>query len=458
MMKGKKEMTQKSRYNWLLGVLALLIFVLVAVIIFITTQSFIRSIRENRSQSVIAAANLAVKQIDGDKVDGWLENGIDDDYTVTAERLNDILCNTSYLEYLYVYKIEEDGCHVVFDFWAPEDTTDNELPTAAPDKIGEVIEFDPTFEPIVPKLLNGEEIDLIESNDSFGWLLTKYSPVYDSEGRCVAYVGADMSVVEIRNYIKNVILRIILITLVFFGICIFIGIKMSAAFRRADETDALREKQQRDRALLGEFIEAFASIIDLKDSYTQGHSFRVAKYTEMLTRELGYDEETIDRYHNIALLHDVGKIGIPDSVLNKPGKLTDEEFDIIRSHAARGYEVLKNISLMPEISVGARSHHERPDGKGYPQGLSGEEIPRVAQIIAVADCFDAMYSDRPYRKRMNFDRAVSIIKEVRGTQLTSDVVDAFIRLVEKGEFRAPDDDGGGTMEGIDNIRKNNQNS
>ena len=107
---------------------------------------------------------------------------------------------------------------------------------------------------------------------------------------------------------------------------------------------------------------------------------------------------------------------------------------------------------MPEIAIGAQSHHERPDGKGYPLGLKKEEIPRVAQIIAVADCFDAMYSNRPYRNRMNFEKVVSIIKEASGTQLTPDVVDAFLRLVEKGEFRAPDDHGGGSTESIENIR------
>ena len=172
----------------------------------------------------------------------------------------------------------------------------------------------------------------------------------------------------------------------------------------------------------------------------------------MLTRELGYDEETVENYYNIALMHDIGKIGIPDEVLNKPGKLDDNEFKIIKSHARRGYEALKNISLMPEIAVGAGSHHERPDGRGYPMGLKGDEIPRVAQIIAVADTFDAMYSDRPYRKRMNFDRVCEIIREVRGTQLTADVVDAFLRLVDKGELRAPDDNGGGSMEDISNIQ------
>ena len=108
---------------------------------------------------------------------------------------------------------------------------------------------------------------------------------------------------------------------------------------------------------------------------------------------------------------------------------------------------------LPELADGAGAHHERPDGKGYPRGLKGNQIPRVAQIIAVADTFDAMYSNRPYRPRMNFDKVVSIIKEVKGTQLSSDVVDAFLRLVDKGEFKAPDDDGGGSLEDINNIHK-----
>ena len=112
---------------------------------------------------------------------------------------------------------------------------------------------------------------------------------------------------------------------------------------------------------------------------------------------------------------------------------------------------------MPDLAEGARSHHERPDGKGYPRGLKGEEIPRVAQIIAVADTFDAMYSNRPYRNRMNFEKAVSIIRENSGTQCEKDVVDAFVRLIEKGKItRAEDDNGGGTTENIDNIRKSGE--
>ena len=240
------------------------------------------------------------------------------------------------------------------------------------------------------------------------------------------------------------ILVIILTVLVIGGIIAVI------AFTRIKKYKA---KQERDKKLISEIVRAFARTIDMKDKYTNGHSARVAKYTAMLARELGYDEETVNNYFNIALLHDIGKIGVPAEVLNKPGKLTDEEFATIKSHTTLGRDALKDISIMPDLAIGAGSHHERPDGRGYPDGLKGDEIPRVAQIIAVADTFDAMYSDRPYRKRMNFEKAVSIIKEASGTQLTEDVVDAFLRLVEQGKFRAPDDTGGGSTEDINNIHK-----
>ena len=149
------------------------------------------------------------------------------------------------------------------------------------------------------------------------------------------------------------------------------------------------KKQEENRTLIREIVEAFAKTIDMKDKYTNGHSQRVADYTALLARELGYDEETVEKYYNIALLHDIGKIGIPGEVLNKQGRLSDEEYNTIQSHTLLGYNVLKDISIMPELSVGAESHHERPDGKGYPQGLTGDEIPRVAQIIGVADAFKA---------------------------------------------------------------------
>ena len=267
----------------------------------------------------------------------------------------------------------------------------------------------------------------------------------DSMGH--GYNELNITIIKKKAFYEKVWFKTLVVIL---GFILVTGIVVFFVKRK---TKSLMKKQREQKLFIREMIEAFAKTIDMKDKYTNGHSTRVAEYTAMLTRELGYDEETVENYYNIALLHDIGKISIPPEVLNKPGKLTDEEFKIIKSHSLQGYRVLKDISIMPELAIGAGAHHERPDGKGYPKGLKGDEVPRVAQIIGVADTFDAMYSDRPYRKRMNFDKAVSIIKEVSGTQLYSDVVDAFLRLVDKGEFRAPDDDGGGSTEDINNIHK-----
>ncbi|MBO4421493.1 MAG: HD domain-containing protein [Lachnospiraceae bacterium] len=269
--------------------------------------------------------------------------------------------------------------------------------------------------------------------------------VQDTLGRDSKQV--DVTIVKTKAFYEEAWFRLFVVLAAIglvFGSIVFI------VYRK---TRALTKKNEQNRQFINEMTQAFAKTIDMKDKYTNGHSERVAEYTVMLTKELGYDDETVEKYRNIALLHDIGKISIPPEVLNKEGKLTDQEFNIIKSHSAQGYKVLKDISLMPELAIGAGQHHERPDGKGYPKGLKGDEIERVAQIIAVADTFDAMYSDRPYRKRMNFDKAVSIIKEVAGTQLTEDVVEAFLRLVERGGLRAEDDQGGGSMEDIDNIHK-----
>ena len=447
-MKPKKNAPASHRHLLLMLLLALLMLLTVASVVMTSVFILDSTTREHRTQIIEHTAQLAATQIDGDKVEGWMKNGKDKDYESTADVLESILHNTPFLQYLYVYQIKEDGCHVVFDFDSVDEKTGEIVEGGA---FRELIGFDESWEGLVPTLLSGGEVDTMETVDTYGWLLTRYEPIFDSTGKCVCYVGADLSMQGVRDYVTGYVIRIAVIAGIFLIGCILLGMHLYIGACRADEMDSLIERQKRDKELTREIIEAFAKVVDLKDTYTQGHSFRVAKYTEMLARELGYDDETVEKYYNIALMHDIGKVGVPDNVLNKPGKLTGEEFALIQSHTSRGYEVLESISIMPEIAIGAHAHHERPDGKGYPLGLKKEEIPRVAQIIAVADCFDAMYSNRPYRSRMNFDKVVSIIKEVSGTQLTPDVVDAFLRLVEKGEFRDPDDHGGGTMESIENI-------
>ena len=220
-----------------------------------------------------------------------------------------------------------------------------------------------------------------------------------------------------------------------------------------DEPDAsMLGSIEHNNLLMRQIAEAFAEAIDIKDEYTNGHSHRVAAYTRMLATQLGIEGPEIERMYNAALLHDAGKISIPTELLLKDGALTSEEFALIKSHTVMGYKILKVITSMPEFAQAAICHHERPDGKGYPRGLKQGQIPRIAQIIAVADGFDAMYSDRPYRPRMNFECAVDIIRKGRGTQFTEDVVDAFLVLVQNGLLRAKDDHGGGCFDNIENIK------
>ena len=202
----------------------------------------------------------------------------------------------------------------------------------------------------------------------------------------------------------------------------------------ARKTKMYEKKQQENKKFINEMISAFGKCIDMKDKYTNGHSFRVAKYTELFARNMGYSDEELEDIYNIALLHDIGKISIPDHILGKQAKLDDEEYAIIKSHAQNGYEILKDIEIMPNLSLGAGCHHERIDGKGYPRGLKGDEIPPVAKIIAVADTFDAMYSSRPYRKKMKLEDVMAEINRVKGTQLSEEVVDVVNRLYEEGEL------------------------
>ncbi|MCR4907988.1 MAG: HD domain-containing protein [Lachnospiraceae bacterium] len=200
-------------------------------------------------------------------------------------------------------------------------------------------------------------------------------------------------------------------------------------------TERLERKAEEDRKFIAQLSKTFAKCIDIKDTYTNGHSFRVAKYTGLIAEKLGYSEAETEKFYNIALLHDIGKIGIPDRILNKPERLNDEEYQEMKSHPEKGYQILSDFQdIEPEFAYGAGYHHERFDGKGYPKGLKGEDIPKVAQIIAVADTFDAMYSTRPYRKKLPLETVVGEIKRIAGTQLNPEIVDAFIALYEEHVF------------------------
>ncbi len=195
----------------------------------------------------------------------------------------------------------------------------------------------------------------------------------------------------------------------------------------------LEHRRIMDEKIIIDTLQMLAKLIDAKDSYTNGHSDRVAEYAVLLAKEMHMKPDDIRFMRYMGLMHDCGKMGIPDSVLNKPAKLTPEEMNIIRSHTVLGGKIVENFTAMPGVRECALYHHERYDGKGYPEGLKGEEIPLLARIICVADSFDAMNSDRCYRKRLKKSVIVKELKENAGTQFDPQIAMLMVKLIEEGK-------------------------
>jgi len=198
----------------------------------------------------------------------------------------------------------------------------------------------------------------------------------------------------------------------------------------------LRRAAEENRQLFVGTVKALAAAIDGKDRYTRGHSERVARFSIAIAERLGLPEGEIEALRISALLHDVGKIGIDDKILKKPAQLTDEEFEIMKTHPQKGFKIMSNIPAMREFLPGMYMHHEMINGAGYPQGLKGDEIPMQARIVSVADTFDAMTTDRPYQKAMELDDALARIKTFVGTRYDERVVEALIEACELGEIKA----------------------
>ncbi|MBR1553523.1 MAG: HD-GYP domain-containing protein, partial [Schwartzia sp.] len=197
------------------------------------------------------------------------------------------------------------------------------------------------------------------------------------------------------------------------------------------QTAIAARRLEESQELFREMAIALAKTIDAKDNYTHGHSERVAAYARMISKRAGDDEEAQERIYYMGLLHDIGKIGVAETIINKTSRLDDEEFHSIQYHTIIGSEILRNIHQFPDLSVGARSHHERYDGKGYPDKLAGDAIPRSARIIAVADTYDAMTSSRSYRKGLPQDVARAEIEKGKGTQFDPHFADLMLELIDE---------------------------
>lgn len=203
----------------------------------------------------------------------------------------------------------------------------------------------------------------------------------------------------------------------------------------SNEKEFLKEKvtakELKIEKLTYQSLETLASTIDAKDKYTNGHSNRVANYSREIARRMGKDEDEIIAIYFMGLLHDIGKIGIRDDIINKTSRLTDEEFMVIKNHPTIGYNILKNMTEIPNIEYGARWHHERYDGKGYPDGLKGEQIPEYARIICVADAYDAMTSTRSYRAVMPQEKVRNEIENCKGKQFDPIIAQIMIEMIDE---------------------------
>jgi len=277
----------------------------------------------------------------------------------------------------------------------------------------------------VHRALNSDAFVRVASGDT----ITAFSPIFAS-GEQVYVVAVDFSTGQLgagfereRQTVFTIVLGVVAV--------IFCSLVALAA-------GASRELERRRRESQSTFVATMrlmAETVDLRDPYTAGHSARVAVYSRQIATAMKLSAADIDLVENGALLHDIGKIAIPDNVLFKPASLDANERKIIGTHPVVGAKLLANVPSMGEIVPCIMHHHERIDGRGYPDGLSGDAIPLGARIIAVADTFDAMTTDRPYRRGLDLDRATAELQRVAGTQLDAGVVATFLELIARGEVQ-----------------------
>ena len=440
------------------------------------------------AQSVV---NLSSTAIDPSRINEFIERGREaPGYTAVESRLYHILNSSPDIEYIYVYQIREDGVCVVFDL---------DTPGLEGEEPGTIKEFDKSFEPLVPDLLAGKEIEPIITDDTYGWLITVYKPLYDRKGNCSCYVCADISMGLIKKHEFVFFAKLFSIFLGFFTVIIVFGMwiseynitlpintmSVSAGAFAYDSEEAFEENVENIKGLdihTGDEIEhmyqafskttedslkyatdlrhktdtlsktqnalimVLADMVESRDQETGDQGRKSAAYTPIILakmRELGYytdqltDTFLYDVEHS-APLHDIGKIQVSDTILNKPGKLTDEEFEIMKTHTTEGAKVIAQaIETVPdsrylhEAKNLAEFHHEKWNGRGYPHGLSGEDIPLSARIMAVADVFDALVSERCYKKAFSFEEAMGIIKKDAGSHFDPLVADAFIQSSDR---------------------------
>lgn len=291
----------------------------------------------------------------------------------------------------------QDGCYID-SYWNGEVTFENNVLTLKPVDYNNIIEA------------GGQQ--------TFGFVL--YGPSLENveNGRII-----------FSKQISMTTLPLFWVTILAMAVFFVVDVTAAVAGRK---NRVLRKKQQEFLSIINQSFLTFANMIDAKDPYTKGHSHRVAIYSREIARRMGLDEDAQWNLFYIALMHDIGKIGISDAILKKSGKLTPEERAEIEKHVKIGGDILKDFTAIPGIEAGARFHHEKYDGTGYLSGLKGEEISLYARIIGVADAFDAMSSARCYRPKLPTEKIVAELKKCSGTQFDPEIVPYMLQMIEEG--------------------------
>ncbi len=259
----------------------------------------------------------------------------------------------------------------------------------------------------------------------FGLLITMLSVIFEAIS------------VYYKVSVSGLFVGIAILILLFINVIYTIHIIRDIIKRQQQEELDKRKKNIEEMSL--QLMQMLSTTIEAKDEYMKGHSHRVAEYSVLIARELGWNEKELSNLKNAAHLHDIGKIAIPDTILNKPSKLSEEEFSIIKEHTIIGANILKNISLIDHVQEIVRNHHERYDGNGYPDGLKGKEIPLHARIVAVADSYDAMSSQRIYRNQLPPEKIIQELENNKGTQFDPEITDIFLKLLREDRIHVKED-------------------
>jgi len=487
-IRGRMQKDESSLRIRLTYMLLLTAFSLTIGLSIINISQYFNDKKEDYKENAINAAEFAASVVDADKVDSFLTGGVNTPgYYDIKEEFTRIRDSIPGVKYLYLIKIRQEGCVFIIDLDSGDDPAYEN---------GELVEFEDAFIPYLPQLFAGEAIDPIESNDRFGWVISAYCPVRNSDGVTVGYVGADASLSYASEYVGKYALKTILVFSGFFSLILGYGLWVSeyhmiypiGSMAKAisdftsGESDqkALDEKIRKLRSLdiqtnneieklynslckmasetteqmrsvryLAEssdrmqngLIITMADLVENRDSDTGAHIAKTAEYVKIISESLKkkgyYSEKLTPKFMSdivkSAPLHDVGKISISDTVLNKPGKLTDEEYEIMKTHTIYGKEIIEKVintvngeNYLKEARNMAAYHHERWDGKGYPEKLHGQVIPLAARIMAVADVFDALTSPRVYKPAFSIEKALEIINDGSGKMFDPKVVEAFM--------------------------------